>query len=78
MRIRYNVAKIMAKAHQLTREQLVRDQQFISIGRTPPHTQLRDFNYNLKTAWRMARCGKYDFLNGWTYCAFFDYIIVED
>lgn len=78
MRIRYNIAKIMAKANQLTREALIRDRQFLSVGVEPPHTPCRSFAYNLKISWSMAKNGKYDIERGVTAGTFLDYIIVME
>lgn len=78
MTIRYNIAKIMAKANALVREQKVRDQQFLSVGQKPPHAPLRNIGYCLKVAWGMAKCARYEIEDGVTVGTFFDFIIVVE
>lgn len=78
MRIRYNTARIMAKANEMVREQLVRDQQFTSVGQKPPHTPLRSLSYCLKVAWGMAKCARYEIEDGVTAGSFFSFIVVVE
>ena len=78
MKIRYNVQAIMAYANRMVREQLVRDQQFISVGQKPPHTNLRDIGYCLKQAWLAAKADRYYILDGITAGGHGLCIVMED
>jgi hypothetical protein len=78
MTIRFNIAKIMAKANALVREQKIRDQQFLSVGQPIPHTPLRNIGYCLKVAWGMAKSDKFDIQDGMTAGGFGLCIVMED